>query len=693
MSAKPIVAALVKARADFPARMQRVPALLQARLHVFVALLIALVLPSIAARAEPAAPKPPDRRELWVPVDKLGHVLDKNAVLLTREQYEALLRDAEREKKPESEAPVAAAISSAEFRAVPDGKTAVIHAELRVNVLRNGWSSLPLDFAGAAIGEVKLDGEGVLTARNPVLRDAPPPQAAQPQSGKQMIAPERPALLLLRGRGEHKVTLEITAPIAGAGGISTLALGVPGVAAGSFTLALPAGATMEKLGDAVRVTKTAESTTATVALSPARSAVAFAWKGGAENDGKIPVRAQALVRYDIDAEKIAGSYRIHLEAPLGDLPLSFEFALPAGVKVLAVRAGELRGWEAAGGKIVAKFQDGARKELDLEIGVELQPLIGKDAAATVLPMPVLQGASRLDGELHIAGADNVTIKDVTADARMRRMPTPEDRGERGFFGAYEFSGSGVAPKVVIERAVPGLESDLDTLVEFRSDAIFVTRTLTLREQKGRRFSAAITLPASEEFLDVRRIEEVKPVAGQPAAQGILPGQIAGSETEPEWTREGGRVLIKWSDESVKPRVFRVRTRIEPEKWTQLPAEGISITLGDAKIADSAKVTGYIALTADPAFRIEAQPGETLERRDGRSTPVQGEYAWFRRDAFDLTVEDRAASVRGARGAHGLRPAARRRARCACGDELPVPRRRHARGEDSRAEGHRAELPF
>jgi len=607
MSAKPTVAALVKAREDRPV-------LSRARLHGFAVLLVAFLFSCIAVHAEDAAPKPPDRRELWVPFDKLGHVLDANAVLLTREQYETLLRDAGREKDPKIEAPIAAVISSADFRAVPEGKTALIHAELRVNVLRDGWCEVPLGFPGAAVGEVKLDGDGALAPANAAMRADSDAQKA----GKAVA--QRPAMLLVRGRGEHRVAFEITTAIQGSGGVSTFALGLPGVASGVFTLTLPAGATMEKCDAAMRVTKTAEATTATVALSPARDSVAFAWKAGAENDSKIPVRAQAFVRYDIDAEKISGMQRIHLDAPLGDLPLVFEFAVPPGVKVLSVRAEELRGWEVADGKITAKFQDGARRELDLEIGVELQPVIGKDAAATVLPMPVLRGASRLDGVLHIAGADNVTIKEVSGDARMRRMPTADDRGERGFFGAYEFSGSGVAPKVVVERALPGLESDLDTLVEFRADAIFITRTLMLREQKGRRFSTTITLPAAEEFLDVRRIGD------------------GGAESEPEWNRDGAKIALKWSDEAAKPRVFRVRSRIEPEKWAQLPAEGISLALGDAKIADSAKVTGYIALTADAAFRIEARAGETLERRDGRSTPVRGEYAWFRRDAFDLTIK-------------------------------------------------------
>jgi hypothetical protein len=594
------------------------------------ALLFALLFSFTVAHGEDAAPAAPDRRELWVPFDKLGHVLDANAVLLSHEQYDALLRDAGRERNPKIEAPVAAVISSADFRAVPEGKTAIIHAELRVNVLRDGWCEVPLDFPGAAVGEVKLDGDGVLAPANAAMRADPDAEKA----GKAVV--KRPAMLLVRGRGEHRVAFEITAVIQSAGGVNTFALGVPGVASGAFTLALPAGATMEKCDAAMRVARTAEATTATVALSPARDSVAFAWKAGAENDSKIPVRAQAFVRYDIDAEKISGTQRIHLEAPLGDLPTVFEFAVPAGVKVLSVRAEELRGWDAADGKITAEFQDGARREIDLEIGVELQPVIGKDAVPTVLPMPVLRGASRLDGVLHIAGADNVTIKDVSADARMRRMPTADDRGERGFFGAYEFSGSGVSPRVVIERAEPTMESDLDTLVEFRADAIFITRTITLREQKGRRFSTSITLPAAEEFLSVRSVSEL--AVEKQGIPGLPNAREANQESEPEWMRDGARIALKWSDEAAKSRMFRVRSRIEPEKWTQLPAEGISLALGDAKIADSAKVTGYIALTADAAFRIEARAGETLERRDGRSTPVRGEYAWFRRDEFDLTIQ-------------------------------------------------------
>ena len=50
-------------------------------------------------------------------------------------------------------------------------------------------------------------------------------------------------------------------------------------------------------------------------------------------------------------------------------------------------------------------------------------------------------------------------------------------------------------------------------------------------------------------------------------------------------------------------------------------DGLPFALGDMKIDGAERVTGYIALKADDAFRLEAESSETLERRDGRTTPV------------------------------------------------------------------------
>jgi len=559
--------------------------------------------------AEPG-PMPPDRRELWVPTEKVARILGKKAVLLTRDQYETLLRDAAGPKAPKPVAPAAAALSNATFRAVPNGRTLQIHAELIVNVLRDGWAEMPLEFPGAVVGEVKMEGEAVLM-----------PAVPAPAKGKAQAPARLPAVLVIRGRGEHRITLELTTPIRDAAGVSSFEFSVPGVASGTFSLVLPVGATVEQMPQAAKITADARVTTAAIALLPSAQHLALSWKGAISAvAARVPIQAQAQVRYQIDAEKVAGGFRFAIESLLGDLPEMFEFSLTPGVKVLAVRADELRGWEADDGKLVARLQPGARKKVEIELHIEFPALAGKDSAALALTVPSLKGVPRIEGTVFVAADDDVLVKDIPPDPTLRRTPTVEDKGERGFFAAYTFSDGAKGLKVSVERARPRVEADIDTLVEFRSDAVRLSRTVTLHEQKGRRFSMTITLPAGEELLDVRRIED------------------AGAECEPEWTQEGGVVLIKWSDESAKPRVFRLRTRVEPERWTELPPKGTTFTLGDAKIADAAKVTGYIALVAEPAFRLEAQPGETLERRDGRATPVRGDYAWFRRDTFELKVK-------------------------------------------------------
>ena len=60
-----------------------------------------------------------------------------------------------------------------------------------------------------------------------------------------------------------------------------------------------------------------------------------------------------------------------------------------------------------------------------------------------------------------------------------------------------------------------------------------------------------------------------------------------------------------------------------------------------------RLTGYVALASAPALRLVTTGGEErLERRDGRTTPVRGDVAWFYRDDFRLAlrVERRAAET-------------------------------------------------
>src|SRR4051812_14077857 len=148
----------------------------------------------------PPQPVAPEQREIWVPWKQLAEVLDEypNAVVLSREQYTALLRDAALDRHAKPVAPRRAALTAAKYEARLTGKVVQVTAVFTVNVLSDEWSQVPLNFQGASVGSVKVDGEAAFE---------------QPIGLAQKGAGVSPANLLLRGKGERKVQVDFTVPV------------------------------------------------------------------------------------------------------------------------------------------------------------------------------------------------------------------------------------------------------------------------------------------------------------------------------------------------------------------------------------------------------------------------------------------------------------------------------------------------
>ena len=78
-----------------------------------------------------------------------------------------------------------------------------------------------------------------------------------------------------------------------------------------------------------------------------------------------------------------------------------------------------------------------------------------------------------------------------------------------------------------------------------------------------------------------------------------------------------------------------------------PGAPVNAAFRSVLVPGAERLTGYVALASAPALRLVISGGEErLERRDGRTTPVTGEVAWFYRDGFDLglRVERRASET-------------------------------------------------
>lgn len=571
---------------------------------------MAVAFTAFCARADDA-PNPPARREIYVPTQDLKTVLAANprAVLLTRDQYEALLRDAKKTLTPAPEPPERAVLVSARYTSVLNGDVADVQAEFTVNVLSDKWAEVPLSMGSLALGEIKLDGDAAVVGSTNATR------------------------LLIRGRGEHKITAVFMLPVQKDSGVSSLRLCLPRAASGIFTITLPPGSLVES-PQPVDVKKSVDATVASLAPAGQNDAL-LTWRASGQSQQAASVLFQECsYLFTIDETKVQADLGIVLDAALGSLPTTLQIKIPPGATPLQVLGGEVLKWTAADGSITVDLTPGDRKTTGFRVLLETPSLDPQTKASLPLPLPEVSGVRRAAGKFAVLGGRRVKIREITAgDGATQASGLFDNSIERdvNFVAAYGFAVQPASLKVAVEKIAPRFSADLDTFAEFKREAVFVERTLSLNAGEGELFGADLEMPAGEELVSVR------------CADG----------SEPDWKADGAKIKIRWSDGLAAggKRIFKINSRIEPPKWPETDA----FSLGDLKVAGAETINGYLAIKADSMFRLETSDTAGLERRDGRTTPVKGDFAWFRRETFKLGLKlaRRAPEVRAALTGYAL----------------------------------------
>ena len=85
-------------------------------------------------------------------------------MLLSREEYADLLKKAK--KTPETHAPQAAVIVSADYEVTAASQRATIHGVLAIDVLEDGLHALPLDIGSVGLENAKLDKQSASIGRD-----------------------------------------------------------------------------------------------------------------------------------------------------------------------------------------------------------------------------------------------------------------------------------------------------------------------------------------------------------------------------------------------------------------------------------------------------------------------------------------------------------------------------------------------
>ncbi len=599
----------------------------------------------------------PTRQELWVPTKNLDSVLKEhpNAVMLSPEQYEALIRDAGKikpEDDPATAAPKLIAIEGLRLngKVEPNAASVKLQGELTLQLPSKEWLSTKIAWP-LAMSSVSSEGNVLAYIEKDAKERELIVFAKGPGVAKLHFEAEIPVHLRLRA-GEH--TLEL--PDVPFGGVLNLEL--PAEAR------LLAGSAHERVENRIKVAfdhRGYDDNESQISRNVAR-AFRVRWIEAPPQIAPQPSRysetAQAV--FTVTESNVEALITFGLRQQGGDARETVVTLRLAGkdTQVTDVTGTAVRSWKQENEQLsVTLERDGGMHD----ITVGLRRAINSAAEAGELPVLALNPPLRAVARLHLA--PDLDFLDLVG-AKQTQLDV------------FEFQLGVDQPRLVLRTSKPRLESDVDVVVKLDKDSVQIERKIMLRSDRPVN-EIKLTLPAGEEFNAILS----KPVgAGQAASISnvatlntaqqqerlvtpniisqpifsqriITPGNgnavPAGSPFLMTWRRVGQTIAILPAQplSPLNPLEFSLTSRLKLTKAWKGPRTPETVTVEHLQIPEAVKVAGYTALDFDDAWRVALKEAKGLEDRDARLTPVKGRMAWFGLREHALTFEvERAEAV-------------------------------------------------
>lgn len=559
---------------------------------------------SVATRAADKGDKAPsrqsDRRELWVPSKALEEVLRQlpNAVLLTREQYDALVRDAGKLSPDKSlpPPPVGAVVESLRLDGVAKAGRSVLalKGELVVKVLAQGWASASIELPWPVLGRIESAG-GVLLENRPASMDKPGDSSSF-------------LMILAKGPGEHRIRFESFARVGrGSSPDERLLFYRQTQAPASLELELPAGSTIsqgppgDSSGDKHRF----------LIGGRAGGQSVIAWRQPPPEG--LPARLSGLALRGscrFSESGLAATYDARLSSSATDAPAR-EIVLEVSPQaaVVAVEGSQVESWSQDGSALTVRFAVETRSpQLRIELRQELM-LPEKESTPVEIP------AVRLGDSLPAPAVVEVVMDEGVELLELRAIRSPAAH-------IAEWDAGNAKAVAVVRKAAPRLTVDADARIFVGRDEVGIERTVNVTTDRPADH-LEVTIPAGEEFLGVE----------WSAGPGF------------EWRRSGGVIDVEWSE------ALDVRNsgRLVVKSRIKLPAGAAEsagapathvVTVTNLAVEGAKKLSGYVALDGEPSWQLTVSEAGGLEDRDARLAPVKGRMAWFNLREFRLTFEAR-----------------------------------------------------
>ncbi len=311
-------------------------------------------------------------RELLVPFEDLSVLLegDPNRVLLSRDEYEALLEKAK--KQAEARAPRQALLVSADYQAKAGDERAEIAGTLTVSVLEDGLHAVGLDVGGVGLRGATLDGKGAPVG----------------------LSDDGRLTLFVEGKGEHKLVLDVVAPLQTTAARQILNFRLPTPAPARMRLTVPGDVEVKSGAPVVaRVFDEAAEVTR-IEILPQRGDVSLVMT----LNSRLLRKDRIVVARSVFLDEVTQAYeRLHATVSMAVLHRAvkgFRFAVPAGFEVTDVRSPNLARWAIvteSGRRILdVHLRDETTETVVLNLSaVRMKPDLGAWALAKFEPLDVV----------------------------------------------------------------------------------------------------------------------------------------------------------------------------------------------------------------------------------------------------------------------------------------------------------------
>ena len=275
-------------------------------------------------------------RTIFVPYSDLKVILDSgpHRVLLSREQYDDMVKKAE--KTPEKHIPHPAVAVSSDYNITVEDGRARIRGTLVIDVLDDGLHMLPLDLGGVGLMEAALDKQPAAIGR-----------AADGQLN-----------LLVSGVGQHRLALDMVAPLEMTSAQQVLSFRLANAAVGKWRLTVPGDVEIKGGADVVsrELDKTAKVTRFDVLPHGGNTTILMSLNSHFER------REQAVASRCVVFDEVTEAYeRLHATMTFWVLHRAvdhFSFFVPEGFEVTEIDSPLLARWDITteGGKKIVNVR-------------------------------------------------------------------------------------------------------------------------------------------------------------------------------------------------------------------------------------------------------------------------------------------------------------------------------------------------